>query len=93
MSTRASILYHRDEERKIDIHIYEELIGDSPQDIRLEIEFNHAVINVPWPLGLTLEQVQKLAIKPDPDRIRDKIVTERFFSRSPQPSDGESLLD
>jgi hypothetical protein len=68
MSTRGSILSHRDEERKIEIHIYEDHIGDSPQDIRLEIEFDHAVINVPWPLGLTLEQVQKLAIKPDPER-------------------------
>jgi hypothetical protein len=70
MSTRGSILYHRDEERNIEIHIYEELIGDSPQDIRLEIEFDHAVINVPWPLGLTQEQVQKLAIQPDPGRRR-----------------------
>jgi hypothetical protein len=72
MSTRGSILYHRDEARNIEIHIYEELAGDSPQDIRLEIEFNHAVINVPWPLGLTLEQVQKLAIKPDPERIEQR---------------------
>jgi hypothetical protein len=40
-----------------------------------------------------LEQIQKLAIKRDPDRIRDKIVTERFFSGSPQPSDGQSLLE
>jgi hypothetical protein len=70
MSTRGTILSHRDEERSIDIHIYEELIGDSPQDIRREIEFDHAVINVPWPLGLTMEQVQKLAIKPDPERKR-----------------------
>jgi hypothetical protein len=70
MSTRSSILYHRDEERMIDIHVYEELDGDSPQDIRLEIEFDHAVINVPWPLGLTLEQVQGLAIQPDPERKR-----------------------
>ena len=68
MSTRASILYHHDEERRIHIHIYEELIGDSPQDIRIEIEFEHATINVPWPLGLTEDQVRKLAIQPDPHR-------------------------
>ena len=68
MSTRSSILYHYDEERRITIHIYEELIGDSPQDIRLEVEFEGATINVPWPLGLTAEQVRKLAIQPDPDR-------------------------
>jgi hypothetical protein len=68
MSTRGSILYHRDEKRNVDIHIYEELIGDTPQDIRLEIEFEHAVINVPQPLGLTQDQVRKLAIAPDPDR-------------------------
>lgn len=36
MSRRGSSLYHRDDERSIEIHIYEELIGDSPQDIRLE---------------------------------------------------------
>jgi len=78
MSTRGSILYHHDEARRIRIHIYEELIGDSPQDIRLEIEFEHAVINVPWPLGLTLDEVQKLAIAPDPDR--------KFFWENP-PAD------
>jgi hypothetical protein len=70
MSTRGSILLHHDEERNIKLHVYEELIGDSPQDIRLEIEFDHAVINVPWPLGLTLVQVQGLAIQPDPERKR-----------------------
>jgi len=36
MNRRGSSLYHRDDERSIEIHIYEELIGDSPQDIRLE---------------------------------------------------------
>jgi len=36
MTTRGSILYHRDEERSIEIHIYEELVGDAPQDIMLE---------------------------------------------------------
>jgi hypothetical protein len=43
MSTRSSILYHRDEQRKLLLHVYEELIGDCPQDIRLEIEFDHAL--------------------------------------------------
>jgi folate-dependent tRNA-U54 methylase TrmFO/GidA len=33
--------------------------------------------NVPWPLGLTLEQVQKLSIKPDPGR--------KWFWKNPNP--------
>ncbi len=67
MSTRASIFYHHDEARRIRIHIYEELLGESPQDIRLEVEFEHATINVPWPLGLKAEDVLRLAIAPDPN--------------------------
>jgi len=27
------------------------------------------------------------------DRIRDKVVTERFFTRTPQDSDGHAFLD
>lgn len=27
------------------------------------------------------------------DRIRDKVVTERFFNRTPQDSDGQAFLD
>ena len=66
MSTRSSLLYHYDEQRRTHIHIYEELISDQAQDIRLEIEFEHGTVNVPWPLGLTAEDVLKLAIQSDP---------------------------
>jgi hypothetical protein len=58
-------------------------------------------IHVPAPLLQDLEQeagragvsVERWLLNLAADRIRDKIVTERFFSRSPQSSDGQSLLD
>jgi hypothetical protein len=69
MSTRSSILYHHDPTSRIHIHVYEELISDTSQDIRLEIEFECGTINVPWPKGLLKEDVLKLAIKPAGDEL------------------------
>jgi len=55
MSTRGTILLHYDKETKVEIHLYQELVGDSSQDIRMEIQFEHTEINIPWPVGLSLE--------------------------------------
>lgn len=62
MSTKASILYHSDEERKIDIHIYEEVLEDPPNNIYLQVSTEYATLTIPWPTGLKLADVQKLAI-------------------------------
>jgi hypothetical protein len=64
MSTHGSILYHCDEEKGIKIHIFDEVEFGCIGDIRLEVETEHATINVPWPKGLTKEQVLKLSIQP-----------------------------
>lgn len=49
MSTRHSIFFHEDEQAGVKVHIYRECIGLPRDDIRLEIEFPHGVVNVPWP--------------------------------------------
>lgn len=64
MSTRSSIFYHHDPAHRVHLHIYEELLGEHPLDIRLEVEFEHGTINVPWPVGLSQDAVLKLAIEP-----------------------------
>jgi hypothetical protein len=58
-------------------------------------------VHVPAPLLQGLEQeagragvsVERWLLNLAEDGIRDKIVTQRFFSRSPQSTDGQSLLD
>jgi len=58
-------------------------------------------VHVPAPLLQDLKQeadragvsVEHWLLNLAADRIREKIVTERYFSRIPQPSDGHSLLE
>ncbi len=64
MSTRGGILHHHDEKTGITIYIFDEVAFGCIGDIRLEVETEHATINVPWPKGLTKEQVLKLSIQP-----------------------------
>ncbi len=58
MSTRSSIFYHKDEDTAVEIHIYTELASSEANDIRLEIEFPHGVVNVPCPLDALLKELR-----------------------------------
>jgi len=58
MSTRHSIFYHHDETAGVQIHIYTEVASAMKNDIRLEIEFPHGVVNVPWPEKDFLEEMR-----------------------------------
>lgn len=58
MSTRHSIFYHNNETAGVQIHIYTEVASAKKDDIRLEIEFPHGVVNVPWPEKVFLEEIR-----------------------------------
>lgn len=72
MSTKASILHHYDEEARVQIHVYEDVLGDFPQNLRLEVRTEHAVIDVPWPVGLTEEETRKLSIVPQSTALQEQ---------------------
>jgi len=58
MSTRHSIFYHNDETSGVQIHIYTEVASAKKNDIRLEIESPHSIVNVPWPDEAFLEEMR-----------------------------------
>ena len=62
MSTKSSILFHFDEKARVNIHIYEEALEDPPANVYLEVRTEHAIVTVPWPVGLTNDEVLKLAV-------------------------------
>lgn len=66
MSTRHSIFFNEDEETKVTIHIYRECISLPKNDIRLEVAFEHGVVNVPWPYeAFDAARLQRTSEPPD----------------------------
>jgi hypothetical protein len=65
MSTRGSIFYHRDPATEVSIHIYTELASSENNDIRLEIEFPHGAVNIPWPQDAFVAEL----LQPSGDKI------------------------
>jgi hypothetical protein len=63
MRTRGSIFYHRNEDTGVEIHIFEEVAIGVKNDIRLEIEFPHGVVNVPCPLDALVEELSQYRLQ------------------------------
>ena len=61
MSTRASIFCHHDEETGVTIHIFDEVAIGAKDDIRLEIEHPHGVLNVPCPIRELREVMRQIS--------------------------------
>lgn len=53
MSTRSTIYHHEADETTPKIHIFTEMVfDDRPDPIRMEIETEYALINIPLPKDL-----------------------------------------
>lgn len=51
MSTRSSIYYRNNDDEPL-IHIYREMLEDSPDDVHLEIDLGHSLFNIRIPEDL-----------------------------------------